>query len=91
MLLAWRIELTATAVKQLGKLDKGEAKRITTFLKERVAPAEDPRSVGKAHKGSQLGTYWRYRIGDHRIICDIQDKTLLLLVVAIGSRRDVYR
>ena len=89
--MAWKIELTATAVKQLGKLDKSAAKRITTFLKERLAPAEDPRSGGKALKGSQLGTYWRYRVGDYRIICDIQDKALLILVVAIGNRRDVYR
>jgi len=89
--LAWRIELTATAVKQLGKLEKSEAKRITTFLRERLAPAEDPRSAGKALKGSQLGTYWRYRAGDYRITCDIQDKALLTLVVAIGNRRDVYR
>jgi len=89
--LAWRIELTATAVKQLGEVDESEAKRITTFLRERLGPAEDPRSVGKALKGSQLGTYWRYRVGDYRIICDIQDKALLILVVAIGNRRDVYR
>jgi len=89
--LAWRIELAATAVKQLGKLDKGDAKRITTFLRERLAPVEDPRSVGKALKGSQLGTYWRYRVGDYRIICDIQDKALLIPVVATGNRRDVYR
>jgi mRNA interferase RelE/StbE len=89
--LAWRIELTATAVKQLGKLDKSEAKRITTFLRERLAPAEDPRNVGKALRGPQLGTYWRYRVGDCRIICDIQDKALVVLVLAIGNRRDVYR
>ena len=89
--MAWRIEQTATAVKQLGKLDKSEAKRITTFLRERLAPAEDPRSVGKALSGPQLGTYWRYRVGDYRIICDIQDKALRVLVVAIGNRRDVYR
>jgi mRNA interferase RelE/StbE len=89
--LAWRIELTASAVKQLGKLDKSEAKRITSFLRERLAPAEDPRSVGKALKGSQFGTYWRYRLGDYRIICDSRDKALLILVVAIANRRDAYR
>ena len=89
--MAWRIELTASAVKQLGKLEKSEAKRITTFLRERLAPAEDPRSAGKALKGSQLGTYWRYRLGDYRIICDSRDKALLILVVAIANRRDAYR
>ena len=89
--MAWRIELTATAAKQLGKLDKSEAKRITTFLRERLETIDDPRSTGKALTGPQLGTYWRYRVGDYRIICDIQDKVLVVLVIEIGNRRDVYR
>jgi len=89
--LAWRIELTASAAKQLGKLDKSEAKRITAFLRQRLAMIDDPRSTGKALTGPQLGTYWRYRLGDYRIICEIQDNALLILVIAIGSRRDIYR
>lgn len=79
--MAWRIELTATAVKQLGKLDKSEAKRITTFLRQRLATLEDPRSTGKSLTGPQLGMYWRYRVGDYRIICDIQDAVLRILVI----------
>ena len=89
--MAWRIELTASAAKQLGKLDKSEAKRITAFLRQRLAMIDDPRSTGKALTGPQLGTYWRYRLGDYRIICEIQDNALLILVIAIGSRRDIYR
>jgi mRNA interferase RelE/StbE len=89
--LVWRIELTATAAKQIGKLDKSEAKRITTFLRLRLATLDDPRSTGKALTGPQLGTYWRYRVGDYRIICDIQDSALCILVIEAGNRRDVYR
>ena len=89
--MAWRIELTATAVKQLAKLDKNEAKRITSFLRQRLAVLEDPRSTGKALTGPHLGAYWRYRVGDYRIICDIQDSALCILVIEIGNRREVYR
>ena len=89
--MAWRIELTATAAKQLGKLDKSAAKRITTFLRQRLAALENPRSTGKALTGPQLGIYWRYRIGDWRIICDIQDDVLCILVIEVDHRRDIYR
>ena len=89
--MAWRIELTATARKQLGKLDKSEAKRITSFLRERLALADDARSTGKALTGPAVGAYWRYRVGDYRLICDIQDGVLCILVIEVGNRRDVYR
>ncbi len=89
--MAWRIELTAGAKKQLAKLDRGEAKRITTHVRERLATLEDPRSKGKALTGPRLGAYWRYRIGDYRLICDIQDGALLILVIDIGKRKEIYR
>lgn len=89
--MAWRIDLTATAVKQLSKLDKSEARRITVFLRQRLATLDDPRSAGKALTGPLLGSYWRYRVGDYRIICDIQDDALCILVIELGNRRDVYR
>lgn len=89
--MAWQIELTATAARQLSKLDKGEAGRLTSFLRHRLAVNEDPRSLGKALTGPQLGTFWRYRVGDYRIICDIQDGALRILVIEMGNRKDVYR
>jgi mRNA interferase RelE/StbE len=89
--LVWRIELTATATKQISKLDRSEAKRITSFLRQRLATLDDPRSTGKALTGPQLGTFWRYRVGDYRIICDIQDGSLCVLVIEVGNRREVYR
>ena len=91
--MAWRIDLTATAAKPLSKLNKAEARRITTFLQQRLAPLEDLRSAGKSLTGPTLGTYWRYRVGDYRLSCDIQDGTLVILVIVIevGNRREVYR
>jgi mRNA interferase RelE/StbE len=75
----------------MGKLDESEAKRITTFLRQRLATLDDPRSTGKALTGPQPGIYWCYRVGDYRIICDIQDRALCILVIEVGNRRDVYR
>ena len=60
------------------------------FLRERIEPIENPLSLGKALSG-RLGTFWRYRIGDYRIICDIQDQQLIILVIRIGNRNDIYR
>lgn len=88
--MAWRIELTATAARQLAKLDKNDARRITGFLRQRLAVTDDPRSSGKALTGP-LGGFWRYRVGDFRVICDIQDGALRVLVIEIGNRREVYR
>jgi mRNA interferase RelE/StbE len=88
--LAWTIEYAETAKKQLRKLDKVTARRIVDFMDERVAPSNDPRATGKALKGP-LGDLWRYRVGDYRVICDIQDKRLTVLVLQVGNRREVYR
>lgn len=89
--MAWTIDYTETARKQLRKLDKQTARRILDFMDERIAGPEDPRRTGKALTGPSLGAYWRYRIGDYRIICDIQDGALRVLVIEIGNRRDIYR
>jgi mRNA interferase RelE/StbE len=86
----WTIELSEDSRRTLRKLDHQAARRITDFLKFRVSPAEDPRQVGRSTSGPLAG-YWRYRVGDYRIICDIQDKKLIVLVVTIGHRGDVYR
>jgi mRNA interferase RelE/StbE len=88
--LAWVIEYAETAKKQLRKVDKSVARRIVNFMDERVAPGEDPRTLGKALKGT-LGDLWRYRVGDYRILCDIQDGVLTVLGLQIGNRREVYR
>ena len=88
--MAWTIDYAETAKGQLKKLDKQMAQRIVDFMDERIAGREDPRSTGKALTGP-LGGLWRYRVGDCRVICDIQEGTLRVLVVQVGNRREIYR
>lgn len=89
--MAWTIDYTESARRQLRKLDQQTARRIVDFMDERIAGQENPRNTGKALTGPLLGTYWRYRVGDYRVICDMQDHALRVLVIEVGNRRDVYR
>lgn len=89
--MAWRIEIDDGAKKDLAKLDKQVARRVLAFLRKRVAPLDDPRSIGEALQGDRLGEFWRYRVGDYRIIARIEDGRLRVLVVRVGHRREVYR
>nr|WP_178121804.1 type II toxin-antitoxin system RelE/ParE family toxin [Agrobacterium fabrum] len=73
------------------KINPEVRRRIRSFLHERLAALDDPRQIGAALQGSELGNFWRYRVGDYRIICDIQDHKLVVLVVEIGHRREIYR
>ena len=88
--MAWTIDYTQSAKNNLKKLDKSVARRILAFMDNRVAKHEDPRTLGKSLTGS-LGILWRYRIGDYRIICEIQHSAVRILVVRIGHRSEVYR
>ena len=89
--MAWTVELDQAAVKQLKKLGKAEASRIRNFLRDRLAVIDDPRSVGKPLQGSKFGELWRYRVGDYRVVCQIIDQRLVVLVVGIGHRSEIYR
>lgn len=88
--MAWTIDYTDTAKAQLRKLDPQTARRIVDFMDERIAALDSPRSTGKALVGP-LGGLWRYRVGDCRVICEILDGALRVLVVQIGNRREIYR
>jgi mRNA interferase RelE/StbE len=88
--LAWTVDYADTAKEQLRKLDKQTARRIVDYMDERITGLDNPRSTGKALTGP-LGGLWRYRVGDCRVICDIQDGALRVLVVQVGNRREVYR
>jgi len=88
--LAWTIDYADTAKRQLRKLDKQTARRVVDFMDERIAGLEDPRGTGKALTGP-LGDFRRYRVGDCRVICDIQDGALRVLVVQVGNRSEIYR
>jgi len=89
--LAWQIDLSDTARKQLSKIGRSEAKRITGFLRDRLASLDDPRQLGHALKGTAYADLWRYRVGDYRIVTSIEDEQVRILVVSIGHRREVYR
>lgn len=89
--MAWKVELATAAERELDKLDPQTARRIISFLHSRVAQLDDPRSIGEALKGSELGAFWKYRVGDYRIIASIEDGALRILVVRIGNRREIYR
>lgn len=89
--MAWRIEFDPGAVDDLARLDRSVQKRILKVLRERIAPLDDPRCLGAALRGNELSRFWKYRIGDYRLICDIQDQTIRILVLRIGHRREVYK
>jgi mRNA interferase RelE/StbE len=88
--LAWLIKFDDATEKDLAKLDKQTARRIVAFLRERVAVLDDPRSIGEALKGTKLGAYWKYRVGDYRVIAEIEDNAVRILVLRIGNRKNVY-
>ena len=89
--MAWKVELDEAAEHELDKLDPQVARRILSFLFDRVAKLDDPRSIGEALKGSNLGAFWKYRVGDSRIVASIEDGALRVLVVRVGNRKEVYR
>ncbi len=87
--MTWKVEFDNRARKELRKLDKQAQDRILKWLRETLATEEDPRRTGKSLRGRMKGL-WRYRVGDYRIISQIQDENILILVVRIGHRRDIY-
>lgn len=89
--MAWRIEIEAGARRDLARLDKPVAKRILDFLRDRLATLDDPRCIGEALRGSRLGAFWKYRVGDYRIVAAIEDGRLCVLVIEVGHRREIYR
>ncbi len=88
--MAWRVEISRTAEKQLTKLDRQAQAKILNYLKERVQPPVNPRQFGKALHGDAQGL-WRYRVGDYHLICDIRDQMTTIVVLAVGRRKEVYR
>jgi mRNA interferase RelE/StbE len=89
--MAWKIEFSPAANRELDKLDRQHATRILKFLHVRLAKLDDPHSIGKALQGSRLGEFWRYRVGQYRLICKLEDDRLVVLILSIGHRKEVYR
>lgn len=88
--MVWTIEFLPEAAKELRKLDRQVAARIIATLEERIAPLDDPRTVGSALMGDHAGL-WRWRIGDYRVVARIEDARVTVLVVRVAHRREVYR
>lgn len=89
--MPWRIEVSPSADRQLSKLDPQHVTRILKFLHDRLAKLDDPRSVGKALQGSRFGEFWKYRVGNYRLICKIEDDLFVVLVLRVGHRKEIYR
>jgi mRNA interferase RelE/StbE len=89
--MAWKIEFTPEAQRNLDRFDKKVARRIANFATERLAALDDPRSLGEALHGPDLSKYWKYRVGDYRVIAKIEDARVTIVIIRIGNRREVYR
>lgn len=87
--MVWQIKFSATAKKQLKKLDHPTQKTILMYLKKRIETNEDPQRYGTALR-ENLSGLWKYRIGDNRLICEIQEEDIVVLVLQVGHRRKVY-
>lgn len=89
--MAWAVEFDPDAVRDLKKLDKQVQSRILGFLRERVSLLDNPRQLGEPLAGAKLGNYWKYRVGDWRLICDLEDRRIVVRVLRVGNRREVYK
>lgn len=86
----WTIEFDPAAQRELNRLDKPISRRILRFLYQRVAKLDDPRQIGERLTGT-LSDFWKYRVGDYRVICSLEHDRLVVLVLRIGHRREVYK
>ena len=89
--MAWTIEFDPKADKELKKLGSDNAKRILAFLFGRLAMSDNLRAFGEALTGAEFGEFWKYRVGDYRVVCEIRDQSLTVMVLKVGHRREVYR
>ncbi|SPJ15617.1 putative toxin [Syntrophobacter sp. SbD2] len=89
--MAWKVELDPATERDLDRLDPQVTRRILGFLNERVVRLDNPRSIGSALQGPKFGEFWKYRVGDWRLICKIEDEYLRVLVLRIRHRNTAYR
>ncbi|MGE4344133.1 MAG: type II toxin-antitoxin system RelE/ParE family toxin [Geoalkalibacter sp.] len=88
--MTWRVEIQEQALDDLRRLDPQARRRILKYFRERLESSENPRQLGKPLVGDRSG-FWRYRIGDYRAICHLEDQVLTVLVVEIGHRKNIYK
>ncbi len=89
--MAWAVEFAPAAAKDLHRLDRTAAQRLLRFLDERIRYGNDPHAIGEALRGERRGAYWKYRVGDYRLICRIEDARVVVTVVRVGHRGGVYQ
>ena len=87
--MSWKVKLSDQAVKQLKKIDPVAREMLLTYLEQRIEGSADPRRYGEPFKGNLRG-YWRYRIGQYRLLCEIEDTEVTVFVIAVGHRREIY-
>ncbi|PLY00116.1 MAG: type II toxin-antitoxin system mRNA interferase toxin, RelE/StbE family [Desulfuromonas sp.] len=87
--MAWKVEFSNVAERQIHKLDRHVQQRIIDWLSDRIEGCKDPRHFGEPLKGGKAG-FWRYRIGNYRILCELQDDRLVVLALNVGHRREIY-
>jgi mRNA interferase RelE/StbE len=87
--MTWKIKFLPEAEKDLQQIDRPVVQRILRFLNERIRLLEDPRKIGEPLKGPKMGKYWKYRVGDYRIICKIKEREIIILVVRVGHRKEI--
>ena len=87
--MTWSVEWDERARRELRRLDPAVQRQILRYLRERIAGSNDPRRFGRS-LGGQLGGLWRYRVGDYRLVCEVANDRLVVLVLAVGHRKDVY-
>lgn len=88
--MTWTVEFDDAAVKELRKFDRTAQRDILKYLRERIATDEDPRRFGRALTGNLAGL-WRYRVRDYRMICNIEDDELVVLILRVSHRKNVYQ
>ncbi len=86
----WTVEFDPAAQRELDRLDKPIARRISKFLYERVSQLDDPRKIGERLQGT-LSKFWKYRVGDYRLICSMRDDRFIVLVLRVGHRSEIYK
>lgn len=86
----YQVYYSEKSLKQLKKMDKQVAKLIVAYIKKNLVNCNDPRQLGKSLQGN-LGDKWRYRVGDYRILAKIEDEKVLISVIEIGHRKEIYK
>lgn len=88
--MPWRVELAQSAARELDKLNPLHRNRILKFLQQRIAKLTNPRAIGQALHGSRLGEFWKYRVGNYRLIAKIDDDRSVVLILRVGHRKEIY-